>query len=395
MIELQGKFNKAKVFTDRIEETAAGQIIELCNQEFVKDSKIRIMPDTHAGAGCTIGTTMTIQDKIVPNLVGVDIGCGMDVAIIDLNKDEVNFDQLDEVIRKNIPSGFSIRSSRHKYSNKIDFKGVQAPFNLTRALKSIGTLGGGNHFIELNELEDGKVAIVIHSGSRNIGKSIAEHYQNLAYETLMNIKDEKEIIIEQLKSEGQQHEIHEALRGIKKPKIKKELAWLGGQGFRDYMNDMRIAQAYARVNRKAMIEEIVNNMGWEIHDSFTTIHNYIDMENMILRKGAISAQKDERVIVPINMRDGSIIARGKGNPDWNYSGPHGAGRLMSRRKAKELVDLKEFKSTMSDVWTTSVNESTLDESPFAYKSMEEILSNIGDSLEVEQIIKPLYNFKAN
>ncbi|PHE70567.1 RtcB family protein [Bacillus wiedmannii] len=395
MIQLQGKYNSATVFTNNLEETAAGQIIDLCNQEFAKDSKIRIMPDTHAGAGCTIGTTMTIQDKVVANLVGVDIGCGMDVAIININKNEINFDQLDSVIRKYVPSGFSIRESRHKFSKLIDFRDVRAPFNLTRAQKSIGTLGGGNHFIELNQLEDGRVAIVIHSGSRNLGKSIAEHYQNLAYDVLMNVKSEQQHIIDQLKAEGREREIHDALRGIKKTKIRKELAWLEGQNFKDYMNDMAIAQNYARLNRKAMIDEIVKNMNWTIEDAFTTIHNYIDMEHMILRKGAISAQKDELVIVPINMRDGSIIATGKGNPDWNFSGPHGAGRLMSRSKAKELVSLEDFKQTMGNVWTTSVNESTLDESPYAYKPMAEILENIQDSLEVQQIIKPLYNFKAN
>ncbi|MEK5205278.1 RtcB family protein [Bacillus sp. FSL R10-2789] len=395
MIQLQGKYNSATVFTNNLEETAAGQIIDLCNQEFAKDSKIRIMPDTHAGAGCTIGTTMTIQDKVVANLVGVDIGCGIDVAIININKDEINFDQLDSVIRKYVPSGFSIRESRHKFSKLIDFRDVRAPFNLTRAQKSIGTLGGGNHFIELNQLEDGRVAIVIHSGSRNLGKAIAEHYQNLAYDVLMNVKSEQQLIIEQLKAEGRHHEIHDALRGIKKTKIRKELAWLEGQNFKDYMNDMAIAQNYARLNRKAMVDEIVKNMNWVIEDAFTTIHNYIDMEHMILRKGAISAQKDELVIVPINMRDGSIIATGKGNPDWNFSGPHGAGRLMSRSKAKELVNLEDFKQTMENVWTTSVNESTLDESPYAYKPMVEILENIQGSLEVQQIIKPLYNFKAN
>ena len=395
MIQVQGKYNGAKIFTDNVEETAMGQIIELCNQEFVKDSKIRIMPDTHAGAGCTIGTTMTIQDKIVPNLVGVDIGCGMEVAIIDKNKDEINFDQLDTTIRNFIPSGFSIRAYGHALSRKADFRDVRAPFNLDRAEKSIGTLGGGNHFIELNESPEGHIVLVIHSGSRNLGKAIAEYYQNRAYEELMSVKDDQLKIIEKLKAEGRQHEIHEALRGIKKPKIKKELAYLEGQGFKDYMNDMKIAQIYAELNRKAMVDEIVTRMGWKIIDNFTTIHNYIDMENMILRKGAISAQKNERVIIPINMRDGSIIAYGKGNPDWNFSGPHGAGRLMSRSAAKKAINLEDFKETMQNVWTTSVDESTLDEAPFAYKSLGDIVDNIGDSLDIVQIIKPIYNFKAN
>lgn len=396
MIELNGKYNTAKVFTDNVEQTAMSQIIELCNQEFTKGSKIRIMPDTHAGAGCVIGTTMTIQDKIVPNLVGVDIGCGMEVAIIDKNKTEVNFDQLDETIRKHVPSGFSVRSNsqRHPLSKRINFRDVRAPFHLNRAKDSVGTLGGGNHFIELNEMED-KIALVIHSGSRNLGKQIAEYYQKRAYEELINIKYEKQEIINQLIKECRHSEFEETIQKIKKPKIQKELAYLQGQGFEDYMNDMKIAQEYAVANRQAMVDEIVTRMGWKVIDSFTTIHNYIDIENMILRKGAISALKGERVIVPMNMRDGSLIAIGKGNEDWNNSAPHGAGRLMSRSKAKELVSIDEFKETMKDVWSTSVNQSTLDESPMAYKPMEEILENTKESLEITEIIKPLYNFKAH
>ncbi|PFK99924.1 RNA-splicing ligase RtcB [Priestia megaterium] len=396
MIELTGKYNTAKVFTDNVETTAMSQIVQLCNQEFVKDSQIRIMPDTHAGAGCTIGTTMTIQDKIVPNLVGVDIGCGMEVAIIDKNKTEVNFDQLDDVIRKHVPSGFSVRSNsqRHLLSKRVDFRNVRAPFNLDRAKDSIGTLGGGNHFIELNELDD-KVVLVIHSGSRNLGKQIAEHYQNRAYDELMNVKHEKDRLIAELIAAGRQSEIQDALKNIKKPKIQKELAYAEGQLFDDYMNDMKIAQHYALLNRKAMIDEIVTRMDWNVIDDFTTIHNYIDMENMILRKGAISAQKGERVIIPINMRDGSIIATGLGNPDWNFSAPHGAGRIMSRSKAKEKLSLDEFKETMSGVWTTSVEQSTLDEAPMVYKPIEEIVQNVKDSIVIDNIIKPLYNFKAH
>lgn len=396
MLELNGKYNTAKVFTNNVEHTAMSQIIELCNQDFVKGSKIRIMPDTHAGAGCTIGTTMTIQDKIVPNLVGVDIGCGMEVAIIEKNKTEVNFDQLDETIRKYVPSGFSVRSNnnRHPYSKRVNLRDVRAPFNLKRAKDSIGTLGGGNHFIELNEMDD-KVVLVIHSGSRNLGKQIAEYYQKRAYDELTSLRDEKQELIEQLTKEGRQSEIQEALHGLKKPKIQKDLAYLQGQGFDDYMNDMKIAQDYALLNRKAMVDEIVSHMGWQIEDSFTTIHNYIDIENMILRKGAISAQSQERVIIPINMRDGSIIAIGKGNADWNFSGPHGAGRIMSRSKAKQILSLHDFEDSMNGIWTTSVGEGTLDEAPMVYKPLDEIMNNIKESLTIEQIIKPLYNFKAN
>jgi len=395
MLKLQGKYNEAKVFTNNVDETATGQIIDLCNQEFVKDSQIRIMPDTHAGAGCTIGTTMTIQDKIVPNLVGVDIGCGMEVVVIDKKKEEINFDCLDETIRKFVPSGFRIRDKEHRFSKMIDFDGVRAPFTLQRAQKSIGTLGGGNHFVELNEDEKGNVYIVIHSGSRNLGKQIAEYYQNFAYEQLTDVTSMKDEIIKRLTEEGRAKEIQETLRGIQMPKIRKELAYLEGQGFKDYMNDMNIAQKYAALNRKAMIDEIVTKMDWKITDQFTTIHNYIDMENMILRKGAISAQKDERVIIPINMRDGSIIAFGKGNPDWNFSGPHGAGRIMSRKKAKELLSLEDFQNTMKEVWTTSVVESTIDEAPMVYKPMDEIITNTKETIDIKHIIKPLYNFKAN
>jgi tRNA-splicing ligase RtcB (3'-phosphate/5'-hydroxy nucleic acid ligase) len=398
MIEVRGKHNSAKIFTDKVEETAMSQIIELCNQEFTKDSQIRIMPDTHAGAGCTIGTTMTIQDKIVPNLVGVDIGCGMEVAIFDIDKSEVNFDQLDETIRKYVPSGFSVHNGPLMYSRSVVehlVDNVRAPINDNRAKLSIGTLGGGNHFIELNEVGDGKVALVIHSGSRNLGKQVAEHYQNIAYERLINTKDEKQRIVEELKAAGREKEIHEALRGVKAPKIKKELAYLQGQDFEDYMHDMSIAQRYAQINRKAMIYEVVKRMGWQLVRNFTTIHNYIDMENMILRKGAISAQAGEEVIIPINMRDGSIIAKGKGNPDWNYSGPHGAGRIMSRSKAKKNLKLEDFQDSMKGVWTTSVDANTLDEAPMVYKPIAEIMGNIQDAVEVKQIIKPLYNFKAN
>ncbi|OAZ70447.1 RNA ligase (ATP) [Bacillus subtilis] len=397
MIEVQGKFNTAKIYTDNVEKTAMSQIIELCNQEFAKDSQIRIMPDTHAGAGCTIGTTMTIQDKVVPNLVGVDIGCGMMVTKINVSKDEINFDQLDDVIHKYVPSGFGIHSKHHWYSDAVDIEKVLAPVNVDRAKKSIGTLGGGNHFIEINEGSNGCIYLVIHSGSRNLGKQVAEHYQKFAYEELSNATSEKEKIIAQLKAEGREQDIHEALRGVKSPKIKKDLAYLQGDGFKDYMHDMKIAQNYAAYNRLAMSNTIMKHMGWDLIDRFDSIHNFIDIDNMILRKGVTSAQEGERLIIPINMRDGSIIATGKGNPDWNFSGPHGAGRIMSRSKAKENLKLEDFQETMKQagIWTSSVSENTLDEAPMVYKPMEEIISNINDTVEINEIIKPLYNFKAN
>lgn len=394
MIEVKGEYNEAKIFTDNVEETALKQIIELCNQEFTKDSKIRIMPDMHAGKGCTVGTTMTIQDKIVANLVGVDIGCGMSLAVIDIHKDEINFDQLDDVVRKYVPSGFSIRDNAHPFVHQVPIKDLIAPINIDRAKKSIGTLGGGNHFVELNEWGD-KVALVIHSGSRNLGKQVAEYYQNLAYKELMEQAEKQKEIIEKLKKEGRHQEIEQTIKTLKKPKVSKDLAYLEGESFKAYMHDMKIAQKYADVNRKAMIQEIVRNMGWRVVDSFTTIHNYIDMNHMIMRKGAVSAQKGERIIVPMNMRDGSIIAIGKGNPDWNFSAPHGAGRIYSRSKAKEELSIEEFKETMRDVWSTSVVPETLDESPMAYKKMSEIIENTKDTFDIEMIIKPLYNFKAH
>ena len=319
----------------------------------------------------------------------------MEVAIINKNKTEVNFDKLDEIIRKHIPSGFGTRESSqfHPYSKRIDFRNVVAPFNLRRAKSSVGTLGGGNHFIELNELDD-KIVLVIHSGSRNLGKVIAEHYQNFAYNELLSLQEDRQTLINELKAEGRERDIEEALKSLKSPFVKKDLAYLQGKSFDHYMNDMKIAQHYALLNRKAMVEEITTRMNWEIADSFTTIHNYIDMDQMILRKGAISARKGEKVIIPMNMRDGSLIAIGKGNQEWNESAPHGAGRLMSRSKAKELLSLAEFKDMMEDVWSTSVNDSTLDESPMAYKPMEEIVKHTDDTIEIIKVIKPLYNFKA-
>ncbi|NLY44012.1 MAG: RtcB family protein [Clostridiaceae bacterium] len=364
MIKIEGKYNTAKVFTDILENEAMAQIIELCNQEFVKDSTIRIMPDAHAGAGCTIGTTMTISDKIVPNLVGVDIGCGMET--IKLKQKEIDFEKLDKVIYNHIPSGFDIRKKQHRYADNIDFDSLvcKKHVDLERARLSIGTLGGGNHFIEVNRDNEGTLYLVVHSGSRHLGKQVAEYYQELAYRKLTG-------------------------------KVSKQLAYVQGESYNNYLHDMKIVQQYAVYNRKAIVDEIISRMGLEMEEKFTTIHNYIDLDSMILRKGAISARKGERVLIPINMRDGSLICIGKGNKDWNYSAPHGAGRLMSRRKAKETISLEEFKKTMEGIYTTTVSRSTLDECPLAYKPMDEIINNIQDTVEVIDIIKPLYNFKAS
>ncbi|MFS8540534.1 MAG: RtcB family protein [Tissierellales bacterium] len=369
MMKIRGKYNTAIVFTDKIDSGAIDQITELCNQEFVKDSIIRIMPDVHTGVGCTIGTTMTISDKVVPNLVGVDIGCGMET--IKLKEKKIDLKKLDRVIHDFIPAGNDVRTSPHRYVDHIDFDSLACKkhIDLNRARLSIGTLGGGNHFIEVNADEKGVLYLVVHSGSRYLGKQVAEYYQQVGYEEL--------------------------LKKGSSSNVKKHLAYVEGKNFRDYLNDMKIVQQYASYNRKAIVDEIMNRMGLEKEEQFTTIHNYIDMDNMILRKGAISAQKGEKVLIPINMRDGSLICIGKGNKDWNYSAPHGAGRIMSRRQAKKNISLEEFKKSMKGIYTTTVNKHTLDESPYVYKPMDEIIRNIGDTAEIVKIIKPVYNFKAS
>lgn len=364
MIEIKGTHNRALVFTDTIEDTTKQQVEQLCNLPFLQDTKIRMMPDLHAGKGCTVGTTMTITDKVVPNFVGVDLGCGMICVKLSLQKEEINFEKLDKTIKKNVPSGTRIRNKEHRHTMEIPFAEVAAPINEQRARLSLGTLGGGNHFIELNEGTDGSIYLVIHSGSRNLGKQIAEHYQNIAHQTL-----------------GDQ--------------IHKDLAYVEGDNMKDYLHDLSIAQKYAALNRKTMVDVICRGMNWKIQSEFDTIHNYIDLENMILRKGAISAQDGEVVIIPMNMRDGSLICRGKGNPEWNYSGPHGAGRLMSRSQARKQISFEDFQTSMKDVWTTSVVTSTLDEAPFAYKDMKDILAHIDDTVDVLEVIKPLYNYKAH
>lgn len=400
MIELNGKYNYAKVFTDVIDESSISQIILLCNQEFTKGSRIRLMPDVHAGAGCTIGTTMTISDKIVPNLVGVDIGCGMETIKIE-NKN-IELQQLDKLIYKNIPSGFDTRTKPHRYNDDLDLSELKclksAGINLDKAEKSLGTLGGGNHFIEADKDEEGNIYIVVHSGSRHIGLEVATHYQEEAFK-ILNGTSSKDIdeLIKEYKSQGKEKDIQKAisaLKGSMNTGIPKSLAYLSGDLFDDYINDMKIIQKFAELNRKAMMDEIIRGMKLKIKEEFTTIHNYIDTDNMILRKGSVSAQKGEKLLIPINMRDGSLICTGKGNEDWNYSAPHGAGRLMSRSVAKESFTVSEFKDQMKDIYTTSVNKSTLDECPMAYKNMEDIVNNIGDTAEINSIIRPIYNFKA-
>jgi len=400
MLTLQGKHNTATVFTYNIEQEATSQIIELLSQEFIKDSKIRLMPDVHAGKGCCIGTTMTIQDKVVPNLVGVDISCGMETMVLGETKADIDLKQLDEFIHKQIPAGFNIRDTLHPFTKEIDLTKLKCNkhVNLDRAYKSIGTLGGGNHFIELGENNNGNLVLVIHSGSRHLGGQIAKYYQDLAFNTMRATKSDKSEIIKRLKAEGRESEIESTLKNpmYSTPKINKQLAYLEGQNLADYIHDMEIAAAYASLNRKAMVDVIVKGLNLTEEYSFTTNHNYIEKRQdgtLMLRKGAVRAEENELLLIPINMRDGSLLCRGKGNPDWNYSAPHGAGRLMSRSKAKDAISLEDFQETMKGVYSTTVGQSTLDEAPDAYKPIQEIIDNINDTVEIIDHIKPIYNFK--
>lgn len=401
---VEGKHNIAKVFTDVVDEKSLQQIKTLCDQEFTSGARIRLMPDVHAGAGCTIGTTMTIKDKIVPNLVGVDIGCGMETLMIHKDSEAAQkFDpaQLDMIIRKNIPCGFDIRKFEHQYVAEVEWDNIKGIYNKNRAQLSLGTLGGGNHFIEADKDEEGNLYIVVHSGSRHAGLEIAEYYQEMAWRQLNGkTKADLDAMISQLKAEGRETEIEAKrveMNAQIKTQIPKDLAYVSGYLFDDYINDMRIMQHFAMLNRKAMINTISIGLHLkkeEIVDQFTTIHNYIDTENMILRKGAVNAQKGEKLLIPINMRDGSLICLGKGNEDWNCSAPHGAGRVMSRMKAKKELSMEEFKAEMSGIYSTTVTKETLDEAPMAYKTMDDIVANIGPTADILNVIKPIYNFKA-
>lgn len=364
MFKIEGTYNSAMIFAEELEKSAIGQIRALCNMEFMKDSILRIMPDAHAGSGCVIGTTMTISNKVVPNLVGVDIGCGMEV--VNIGRPDLDFRKLDCVIRDNVPSGFALRNKPHRFVEDIEIADLTCikALKKDRSLLSVGTLGGGNHFIEIDhDKENDNYYLIIHSGSRNPGLQVANIHQKLA-------------------AKG------------KPADVPYELAYVEGQKFDDYVHDMKIMQTYASINRKAIADEILKGMKWKALDSFSTIHNYLDTENMILRKGAVSAQNGERLLIPLNMRDGSIIATGLGNPYWNYSAPHGAGRRYSRKEAKENLTLTAFKTAMEGIYSTSVNPGTIDESPDAYKSAQSILDLIGDTVRMESVLKPVYNFKA-
>lgn len=401
MFEIKGKVNTAVCYAAVVEEEAIEQIRRMCDYEFTEGSKIRIMPDVHAGKGCTIGTTMTINDKVVPNIVGVDIGCGM--YTVELGPVNIDFERVDAAVHE-IPSGRGVWEGRME---RFDLTGLACYRSLKqtkRLERSLGTLGGGNHFIEIDVASDGNKYLVIHSGSRNLGKQVAELYQALAVDLNLgkaNYFEQRDEIIRTYKEQGRRSEIQAALKSleaewkVKEPTMPADLCYLYGTYLEDYLHDVEICQQFARRSRERMAEIILEKTGMTARSSFHTIHNYIDTKEMILRKGSIAAHAGELVLIPINMRDGSVLAHGKGNPEWNFSAPHGAGRLMSRMKARETLNLEAYRKTMEGIYTTSVNESTLDEAPMAYKSLDDILDVIRDSVDVIEVLKPIYNFKAS
>ena len=401
MFEIQGTVNTAVCYVKVVEDSAIEQIRRMCSYALTEGSKVRIMPDVHSGKGCTIGTTMTVTDKACPNVVGVDIGCGM--YTVKLADTEMDFEKIDEVCHY-IPSGMSVwEEGRIEQFDLTDLRCYRSLRDSRRLERSLGTLGGGNHFIEIDRASDGTCYLVIHSGSRNLGKQVAEIYQQLAIDLHAGKEDyfrRRDEIIRTYKEDGRRDEIQNALKVLKKTyeakvsKIPEDICWLYSSFLDDYLHDVEICQAFARRSREKMAEIILKKNRMTAVESFHTIHNYIDTKEMILRKGAIAAHKGEKVLIPINMRDGSVIAIGRGNPEWNYSAPHGAGRLMSRSKAKETLDMKTYKEAMAGIYSTSVNENTIDESPMAYKSLADIIDVIRDSVDVVDIMKPIYNFKA-
>lgn len=397
---IKGKFNRAVVYTDVIDTGAIEQIKELCDSPDFASSKIRIMPDVHAGASCTIGTTMTVCDKIVPSMVGVDIGCG--VEVIELAEKEIDFPKLDEFIKKFIPSGVSVRDFPHSYADRVDLGALKCAkkVNLGRGLLSIGTLGGGNHFIEVDRDDDGTLYLVVHTGSRHLGVDVAEYYQkSAAYYHASGKQSSRKAIIDRLIAEGREKEIESTLQtielAVKEQKSDLSTSYLEGELMQEYLHDMGIMQAYADLNRRAITDTILGGMGLTEVSRFTTVHNYVDLKKMILRKGAVSAKKGEALLIPINMRDGALICEGKGNPAWNESAPHGAGRLLSRTKARKSLSLEEFERVMDGIYSSTVNADTLDESPMAYKGIDDILSNVATTVTVKKRIYPVYNFKAS
>ena len=403
-MNIRGKYGEAKVFASDIEEDCTLQIERLLDQDFIEGSKIRIMPDVHQGIGCVIGFTADMKDKVIPNIVGVDIGCG--ILTVKLGKVYPDLPKLDKIIKENIPAGFNVFPSKQvKFEKLKDLYCYRELENIKRIERSIGTLGGGNHFIEVAEDSKGDKYLIIHTGSRNLGKQVADYYQALAVDLCSGKEeffDKKEKIIREYKEQGRRSEIKKALIELEKqyeglePKYPKDICFLTGKYREAYLHDMKICQEYASLNRKTIGDIILKKAtGREVEDYeyFETTHNYIDFEDNIIRKGAVSAKLGEEILIPINMRDGSILAIGKGNKDWNESAPHGAGRLLSRKQAKKRHSLDRFIKDMEGIYTTSVNERTLDENPRAYKPMKTILEFLDETAELVDILKPIYNFK--
>lgn len=406
MFEITGKYGTAKIYATTVEEECVSQIYGFMNSPVVENCNIAIMPDTHAGKGSCIGFTQKInkeKPRVNPNMVGVDIGCGMLVLKISAEAGKQLFnkpglEKFDKIMHTKVPSGMDHRKTLHKFAKDFtEIKDLIADADYDKELFAMGSLGGGNHFVEIDKDEEGNYYIVIHSGSRHLGIAVAKYWENKAVEYHKNNSKLKNDLINKLKKEGREKDIQAELAKIPTVVVSKELSYLENAGVEGYLHDMKICQEFARLNREAMLDVLIEEMGIKkrhILGKFCTIHNYIDIENGILRKGAISLQEGEEAIIPINMQFGSLIVKGKGNPDWNFSGPHGAGRLMSRSKAKETLKMEDFKASMKDIYTTSVCVSTIDEAPMAYKPADEILENIKENAEVISIIKPIYNFKA-
>lgn len=402
---VKGVYNEAKVFTDRVDSECLGQIRGLLDLEAFQGAQIRIMPDCHAGASCVIGFTADLGEKIIPNIVGVDIGCGM--LTVELGKTEIDYARLDDVIRRFVPSGREVHTGRQMRFPMLQEMRCYRQLKDTKAIeRAIGTLGGGNHFIEIDADEEQNKYLVIHTGSRQLGKQVAEYYQKIAvglHTGKESMWEEEERIKREYKAAGRRDEIQETLKELHRqfrqtaPDMPVEYCFLYGKYSRDYLHDMKICQEFADENRKMIAKLILEHYGLDSKGSFTTVHNYIDHESNIIRKGAVSAREGEKLLIPINMRDGSLLCVGKGNPDWNCSAPHGAGRAHSRSEAKRLFTVEEYEKTMQDagIFSTSVNRSTLDECPMAYKGMAEIVDNIGETAGIISYLKPLYNFKAN
>lgn len=404
MFEISGKYGTAKCYATNIEDECIEQIKTMMDTAFAENSNTTIMPDAHLGKGCTIGTTMRITNKVVPNIVGVDISCGMLAA--DLGYKDINLAEFDDACHK-IPSGKgSVWGGRKERFDLTRLKCYRDLKDTKRIERSLGSLGSGNHFIEIDRASNGMNRLVIHSGSRNLGKQVAEYYQNIAIDLHSGKEEyfkERDELIDSYKKQGRRTEIQDALKKLNKewsnrvdaPDVPKDLCWLYGQYMEDYLHDIKICHEFAHRNRERMMIEILSMMHMDASSVFHTVHNYIDTDEMVLRKGAIAAHKNEVILIPLNMRDGSILAKGKGNEVWNNSGPHGAGRVMSRSKARESLSMDTYKNDMKGIYTTSVCEDTIDEAPEAYKSMEDILKPISESVEIVDVMKPIYNFKAS